>query len=544
MSNPFQPWLELCTVGKDDSQQSSSSSSQDLNGNGGGDEVALRLRNEARSHFEKLSSSSSRSSDDDSTNNRLAIPASPSVSSTVTQDVLMASSSTPNGALALLVTSLGPAFQPTATIDTKVRALHCLIGALEGSAVLTHGVRQAVGRFLVEICRLGCSTGNGEDDIDDINPESDYVDADNMTPEQLTCQLNEMSSTKKSKKSVSSLSYDDVRDAALTSLKALLRSQLEIFPTQQSQTPESKKSHSPISKALGVVHQSMELRLELAMLGLRYRCQVEQSNKSSGDKDMWGGTTGDGYEMGDPDFHIEDGLSHLPRLKRTLCFNLLEEALDGLKGDESKSKKLQSQSSQTSSPIDASEFIIPTSLLRSMATFASLTSSCMHGETDPRCLLQLLRLLNKIQQIMIPFFDHRGSKSTEIDMDIDSEEVAFPSIDIFDAVAPYYPVQFTPPKNDPHGITRGMLQESLLSVFCERGTIYNSRALSHQNNDDGDKEEEPKEKKSKKSKKKKKETQVDENDEDEETPKKENKNKKDKDKKDKKDKKSKRKSQD
>jgi len=81
---------------------------------------------------------------------------------------------------------------------------------------------------LVEICRLGCSTGNGEDDIDDINPASDYVDADNMTPEQLTCQLNEMSSTKKSKKSVSSLSDDDVRDAALTSLKALLRSQLEI----------------------------------------------------------------------------------------------------------------------------------------------------------------------------------------------------------------------------------------------------------------------------------------------------------------------------
>jgi hypothetical protein len=483
MSSPtsFHPWLDLCTVGNDGNSNLTGPSSQN-----GGDEVAMRLRKEARSHFEKLSSS--QSPDDTTTTSRLSTQASPSILSTVTQDVLTASSGTPNGALAILVTSLGPAFQPTATIDTKVRALYCLIGALEGSTDLTHGVRQAVGRFLVEICRPGCSTENNEqadddDTIDDIHHKSDFVDADKLTPEQLTRKLQEMTSAKRSKTSISSLADDDVRDAAMTALKALLRTQLEIFPTQQSQTSESKQLHSPISKALGVVHQSMELRLELAILGLRYRCQVNKSSGDNDDDDMWGGS-GDGYETGDPSFHIGDGLSQLPRLKRTLCFNLLEEALDGLKADEAKSKKLQSQSSksQSSSSIDSSEFMIPSSLLRSMAAFTSLTSSCMHGETDPRCLLQLLRLLNKIQQILIPIFHCRVSKSIRNEFSIDTElaEVVFPSIEIFDAVAPYYPVQFTPPKNDPHGITRSMLQDSLLAVLCERGTNYHA-FWSHQN---------------------------------------------------------------
>jgi hypothetical protein len=485
MSNQtsFQSWLDLCIVGKDGNSNIGQSSHDD------GDEVATRLRNEARSHFEKLSSSRSSG---DATTGRSAIQSSPLIFSTVTQDVLAASSGTPNGALATLVTSLGPAFQPTATIDTKVRALNCLIGALEGSADLTHGVRQAVGRFLVEICRPGCAEREDDDyDMDDFNREPDYVDADNLTPDQLTRQLNHMSSAKRSKKIVGSLVDDDVRDAAVTALKALLRSQLEMFPTQQSQTPDSKNSHSPISKALGVVHQSMELRLELAILGLRYRCQVDDTNKPH---DMM--SSGDGYETDDPGFHIEDGLSHLPRLKRTLCFALLEDALDGMKGDELMSKKLQSQSSKTSpshfsSPIDATEIMIPSSLSQTMVTFVSLTSSCMHGETDPRCLLQLLRLLNKIQQILIPIFDCIARKLSEIGMYTELVEVAFPSIEIFDAVAPYYPVQFTPPKNDPHGITRSMLQDSLLAVLCERGTNYNSDFRSRRNSGSDREEKEP-----------------------------------------------------
>ena len=137
----FQQWLDFCNS---DSGQSSV---------GGGDEVALRLRKEARLHFEALPSSSRPSVA--ASVNISAPPASPSKDSTVEQDLAKASSGTPNGSLALLVSSLGPTFTTSATIGRKVRALHCLIGAWEGSADLTHGVRQAVGRFLVELCRPG-----------------------------------------------------------------------------------------------------------------------------------------------------------------------------------------------------------------------------------------------------------------------------------------------------------------------------------------------------------------------------------------------------
>lgn len=457
---PFQQWLDCCSS---DSGQSSV---------GGGDEVALRLRKEARLHFEALPSSS-RPSVAESVKIS-ASQASPSKDSTVEQDLAKASSGTPNGALALLVSSLGPAFTPSSTIDRKVRALHCLMGALEGSADLTHGVRQAVGRFLVEICRPGCSEERVEEfNEGDIDQEVNYVDADNMTPEKLTKQL-EAISAKRSKKSTISLTHDDVRDAAIICLTALTRSHLEIFPTQQSQLSESKQSHCPATKALGVVHQSMEFRVELAILGVRYRCQMDSSNGSGGDKSMRGGS-GPGYETVDPGLNIEDGLSHLPRAKRSLCFNLFDAALDGLNDDELKCKKLLSQIQESSLTLDTMGLMIPSSVFIQMSAFASLTSSCMHGETDPRCLLQLLTLFNKMQRIMLPLFASNGNKSTE-----------FPSIEIFDAVAPYYPLHFTPPKNDPHGITQGILQDALLAVLCERGANYDHKFLSKTNDQDDD----------------------------------------------------------
>ncbi|KAL3775267.1 hypothetical protein ACHAW5_010905 [Stephanodiscus triporus] len=456
----FQQWLDLCSS---DSGQSSV---------GGGDEVALRLRKEARLHFEALPSSL-RPSVAESVKIS-ASQASPSKDSTVEQDLAKASSGTPNGALALLVSSLGPAFTPSSTIDRKVRALHCLMGALEGSADLTHGVRQAVGRFLVELCRPGCSEDRVDEcNEDDIDQEMNYVDADNMTPEKLTEQL-EAISAKRSKKSTISLTHDDVRDAAMIGLTALTRSHLEIFPTQQSQSSESKQSYCPATKALGVVHQSMEFRVELAILGVRYRCQMDSSNGSGGAKGTRGGS-GAGYETVDPELNIDDGLSLLPRAKRSLCFNLFDAALDGLNDDELKCKKLLSQIQESSSTVDAMRLMIPSSVFIQMSAFASLTSSCMHGETDPRCLLQLLHLFNKMQRIMLPLFASNGNKSTK-----------FPSIEIFDAVAPYYPLHFTPPKNDPHGITQGILQDALLAVLCERGANYDHKFLSKTNDQDVD----------------------------------------------------------
>ena len=64
----------------------------------------------------------------------------------------------------------------------------------------------------------------------------------------------------------------------------------------------------------------MEFRVELSILGVRYRCQMDSSNESNGDKGMRAGA-GVGYETVDPGLNIEDGPSNLPRAKRSLCFN-------------------------------------------------------------------------------------------------------------------------------------------------------------------------------------------------------------------------------
>jgi len=454
MSNTttFQSWLDLC-------QKSSSS------------DVANQLKQEAYSHFDGLSSSTS------------ITPSTPSNTSTsVLQDISNASSTTANGALALLLKTLGPAFNETATICTKVCALYCLMGALEGSKDLTHGVRQAVGRFLVELCRPGSNSSEDDDNDDESYNDqqmNDYVDSTNLTSDQVTQQLQSMSATKQSKQDNANSSYDNVREAAMASLKALLCSNLEIFPTQQSsQSIESKDNtlQCPIAKAIGVVFQSMELRVELAMLGVNYRCQSNDSNTNN--EGMWGGG-GAGYEQKDTKMNIEDGLSQLPRIKRSLCFDLLDGALDGLKVDELQWNKLQTKLESSSSSTTQEDKVVPTSLLKAMSSFTSMASSCMHGETDPRCLLQLLLLLNKVQHVMLPLFT----------ADIVKAEASFPSIEIFDAVAPYYPIQFTPPKNDPHRITRAMLQDALLAVLCERGACYKSDLSMMQKSSGGNEED-------------------------------------------------------
>lgn len=480
----FEQWLESCSSDNDVQSFINDGSG---GGNNGNDVIAARLRNEARTHFESLPSSkkfSSTATAKDSSPATLPTTASSSSSSkasTIEQDVAKASSGTPNGALALLVSTLGPALTPLldfaaapSTPVIKVRALHCLMGALEGSADLTHGVRQAVGRFLVELCRpVGCvvQPDNTSVDIVDLDHEMKYVDAAELSSEQITQKLQSMSSS--SKQSLESASHhnENVRDAAIICLTALLQSNLELFPTQQSQQSSSSQSSTkhqqslstPVMKAMGVIYQSMELRIELAILGVRYRCQVST-------------TSGDNNNNGMELPNMEDGISHLPRVKRSQCFNLFNAALNGLCDDEKKRIHLQS-----SSPITTLTTLpIPPSLLRQMSTYISLTSSCMYDETDPRCLVQLLTLFNTMQRIMLPLFASSNNNSSSSD-----DYVRFPFLELFDAVAPYYPIHFTPPKNDPHGITQEIIQDALLNVLCEVGVKYNSQML-HKSKDQGE----------------------------------------------------------
>lgn len=72
-------------------------------------------------------------------------------------------------------------------------------------------------------------------------------------------------------------------------------------------------------------------------------------------------------------------------------------------------------------------------LERILVQYASFAARCLHGESDPRCLMQLLQLLHALLVAWLPFMKRKPS---------------FPVKDVFDAVAPYYPIQFTPPPNE------------------------------------------------------------------------------------------------
>ncbi len=67
----------------------------------------------------------------------------------------------------------------------------------------------------------------------------------------------------------------------------------------------------------------------------------------------------------------------------------------------------------------------------------------------------MLKILEELQIILLPLYFLQRK----------SVEPVFPFMSIFDAVAPYYPIKFTPPKNDPWKITREALQNALMSVF-------------------------------------------------------------------------------
>ena len=408
----FNRWFSICAVG--------------------GHSSLSELRGEASSHFKALSEAST----------------SMSLATTVQQDVLAASFATANGSLASLLKALGPAF--SSSNINKIRALHYLAGAIEGSTKLTHGIRTALAQLIVEICKPDEGGGNCMTE--------DFVDGgEGLSPEEVTAKLEAMERQRiETSSNDETTPFDDVRDAAMATLEALLESNLDVFPTQLS----SHSSGKPRNEALAVIYESIQLRADVAVRCLSNRCASPNEDKDG----TWSSNAGDGYHPEHYNPNIEDGLSQLPRVKRSLCFELLEGALRGLHGDILKWNKLTLQKQPKNDDCFES---IPDSALNSLIAYASTSASCLHGETDPRCLLQLLLHLNRVQQVMLPFFGKSDSRT---------EASSFPSVTIFDSVAPYYPISFTPPKNDPHGITREKLQAALLAVLCEKNAVHESNA--------------------------------------------------------------------
>ena len=137
------------------------------------------------------------------------------------------------------------------------------------------------------------------------------------------------------------------------------------------------------------------------------------------------------------------GLSNLPRSRRSLCFELLQSAVDGVDRIVAESSDLQHSG-------------LPSRLATELPSFVTFVCSCLQGESDPRCLMQLLVLFRKIQVAFESIFK-AGKLSS------------FPITTMFDAVAPYYPINFTPPPHDNHGITQMGLKDALMSVLSGFG---------------------------------------------------------------------------
>eukprot|EP00624_Nannochloropsis_granulata_P006466 evm.model.NODE_48418_length_9585_cov_11.622327.3 len=89
---------------------------------------------------------------------------------------------------------------------------------------------------------------------------------------------------------------------------------------------------------------------------------------------------------------------------------------------------------------DESSSTIPTSLLEMQTDFIRGLIDCGEGEKDPRCLILFLKVISRAQ----------SSFPEAADALIEA---------VFDVTACYFPITFTPPPNDPYGITPDMLAQ-------------------------------------------------------------------------------------
>lgn len=186
--------------------------------------------------------------------------------------------------------------------------------------------------------------------------------------------------------------------------------------------------------------EAVKMRVTFAQQGVERRCAEPEEDEDVG--------YDHGFGRGGRSNDIRGGLSTLPRSKRSMCFDLVRSAVSGV--------------AKISPPSIESALVIQPLLME----FATFSANCLQGESDPRCLLQLLQLLNALQLAFQPLFV--SSKNAE---------TVFPTSALFDAVAPYFPIQFTPPPNNIHGISRIGLHSALVSVLIY--TSFDVNAKKH-----------------------------------------------------------------
>lgn len=304
-------------------------------------------------------------------------------------------------ALAQVIRDLGPAFT-SKSLPTRLRSLYVLLGAIEGcrGKNMSNSSLVLLGNFL----SLQCGP------IVDDEYEEDY---DSM-----------------------------IRDISIKCLSALVETPTSTATTISTLTPQSNDVDT-MTKDEKEYAKAFRIRVGFAKKGVERRCATPDDMNMD---DEMGIENDDLYSTKD----IRGGLSTMPRSKRSLCFTLLRSAVTGTsKVTKSAQPLLRKQMQQQKSAIVSS-------IQSYFIQFAEFVARCMHGESDPRCLLQLLALLHNTQ---VNFGDWFLGTNTE------SPNNVFPNEDFFDAVAPYYPIQFTPPPNNVHGITREGLHSELISVL-------------------------------------------------------------------------------
>ncbi|KAL3913726.1 MAG: hypothetical protein SGILL_006374, partial [Bacillariaceae sp.] len=214
--------------------------------------------------------------------------------------------------------------------------------------------------------------------------------------------------------------YDTmIRDVCVKALTALV------------ETPTSASNEEDIANAL-------EQRCHFAARGVERRCAAPDDMDQDA-IDPYGGPRPN---------DIRGGLSMLPRSKRSLCFDLLRGAVTG-------NTKINAHIIESpNAEIVLKETTLLSKVQRHFVLFTEFSSRCIPGESDPRCLMQLLELLHSIQATFQDWF-----QTVELASNV------FPHEDVFESVVPYYPIQFTPPPNNIHGITRQGLHSELAAVL-------------------------------------------------------------------------------
>lgn len=194
----------------------------------------------------------------------------------------------------------------------------------------------------------------------------------------------------------------EVRDAAVLALTVLMKS--------KSSDSDNVGSHA-------------QVLVSLARKAVENRCSADER-----EVDTWGLAQHQDSRTIEQR-RLQMGLSSLPRSRRSLCFDLLRSAVASVEC------------------LRVTTASLDDSFSSHCVEFCTFASSCLLGESDPRCLLQLLELFHSMANVFS--FPH----------------MAFPWEQVLDTVSPYYPIQFTPPPNNIHQITNQQLRHALIHVF-------------------------------------------------------------------------------